>query len=234
MTMRSTPMPSSIRRSRMRSWVIGRCVTTPWRANAMAVASTAPMKIGSTRWSPSASRSNTIGLFVGSSTRTPTRCISTIGRTLPPEQRSDVRVGVVPQRSEVALDDHVEVPIAALEVEAVAEEVHVAHVEAAEAHRGRNDPPHGSIEQHARLQRAGFAPRELAEQVRQRESRVDDVLDEDHVASAHVDVEVFQQSHATGAGGVRRDGEEVDDGVDGHGADQVGKERNAALEDRDE
>ena len=64
----------------MRSWVIGRGVSTPWRAKAMAVASTAPMKIGRTRCSPSASRSRTIGLLVGISTRTPTRCISTTDR----------------------------------------------------------------------------------------------------------------------------------------------------------
>ena len=44
----------------------------------MAVASGAPMKIGSMRRSPPLSRSRTMGVFVGSSTRTPTSSISTI------------------------------------------------------------------------------------------------------------------------------------------------------------
>ena len=79
MTTRSTATPRETSRSRMRSWVIGLGVSTPWRAKAMAVASTAPMKMGSTRCCPSASRRSTIGLLVGISTRTPTRCISTIG-----------------------------------------------------------------------------------------------------------------------------------------------------------
>ena len=52
------------------------------------------------------------------------------------------------------------------------------------------------------------------------------------VASAYVDVEVLQQPHAPGAGRVRRDGEEVDERVDAHGAHKVGEERDAALEDR--
>ena len=62
--------------------VIGRGVAMPSRAIAMAVASGPPMKIGSTRRSPSRSRRRTIGVFVGSSTRTPRSSISTIPTTL--------------------------------------------------------------------------------------------------------------------------------------------------------
>lgn len=43
----------------------------------MAVASGPPMKMGSTRREPERSRSKAIGVFDGSSTRTPTRSIST-------------------------------------------------------------------------------------------------------------------------------------------------------------
>ena len=62
---------------------MGRGVSTCSSANAMAVASGPPMKIGSVRCSPSVSRSSTIGALVGSSTRTPISSISTIERTLP-------------------------------------------------------------------------------------------------------------------------------------------------------
>src|SRR5262249_6459535 len=67
----------------IRSCVIGRGVSTCSSANAIAVASGPPMKIGSVRCSPSVSRSKTIGALVGSSTRTPISSISTIHRTLP-------------------------------------------------------------------------------------------------------------------------------------------------------
>src|SRR5204862_408868 len=72
MTMRSIVTPTSSRTLFMRSCVMGRWVTMPWSAKAMAVASTGPIQIGRKR-SPSRSRSNTIGWFVGSSTRTPCR-----------------------------------------------------------------------------------------------------------------------------------------------------------------
>ena len=72
----------------MRSCVMGRWVTMPWSAKAMAVASTGPIQIGRKR-SPSRSRSNTIGWFVGSSTRTPTSCISTASTTLRASSRAD-------------------------------------------------------------------------------------------------------------------------------------------------
>src|SRR3954469_8105666 len=78
-TTRSSCQPSSSRTFFMRSWVMGRGVSTPSSANAIAVASGPPMKIGSVRCDPSVSLSSTMGAFVGSSTRTPTSSISTIG-----------------------------------------------------------------------------------------------------------------------------------------------------------
>src|SRR5437899_5244382 len=147
MTMRSTPMPSSIRRSRMRSWVIGRWVTTPWRAKAIAVASTAPMKIGRTRWSPSASRSSTIGLLVGSSTRTPTRCISTTTPNLPRVEALNVGVRIVLEGVQVAGYDAVQVAVTLGVVEAVAEHEVVVDLETDELHGCRDDAPNRLVEQ---------------------------------------------------------------------------------------
>jgi len=54
---------------------MGRGVTTPWRARAMAVASAVPIQIGRNR-SPSCSLSSTMGCWFGSSTRRPARFIS--------------------------------------------------------------------------------------------------------------------------------------------------------------
>src|SRR5438105_2233269 len=180
MTMRSTPTPSSISRSRMRSWVIGRCVTTPWRAKAMAVASTAPMKIGRTRCSPSASRRRTIGLLVGSSTRTPTRCISTTASTLPRVEGLDVGARVFPEGAQVCGDDPVEIAVTLGKIEAVAEHEVVLDLEAHEADGGGDDAPGRAVEQRASGDGAGLTPGQLVEQIGQGQARVDDVLDQDH------------------------------------------------------
>ena len=73
-TLRSRMFTAS-RTSRKRSCVSGRTETIPCWANAIAVASTAPIQIG--RYlSPCASFSRAIGEFDGISTRTPTSCIS--------------------------------------------------------------------------------------------------------------------------------------------------------------
>src|SRR4051794_27369294 len=62
--------PVAVSRSFIRSWVSGRGGTTPCWANAIAVASTAPIQIGRDR-SPATSRSSTIGWLEGISTPTP-------------------------------------------------------------------------------------------------------------------------------------------------------------------
>ena len=69
-------------RSRMRSWVMGRGVSIPWRAKAMAVASGAPMKMGSVRPSPSDSWRSSTGVFDCRSTRTARSRTSTMARKL--------------------------------------------------------------------------------------------------------------------------------------------------------
>ena len=65
----------------MRSWVIGRGVSIPWSAKAMAVASGAPMKIGSVRPSPSDSCSRRTGVLDCRSTRTARSRTSTMDQT---------------------------------------------------------------------------------------------------------------------------------------------------------
>src|SRR5450756_2541815 len=62
MTTLTTSVPSASRRSRMRSWVIGRGVSIPCKAKAIAVASGAPMKMGRVRPSPSDSWSRSTGV----------------------------------------------------------------------------------------------------------------------------------------------------------------------------
>src|SRR5436190_3625853 len=144
--MRWTCAPTSSRRFFIRSWVIGRGVTTPWSANAMAAASAAPIQIGRYR-SPSSSVSSTVGWFVGSSTRTPARVIRIIGLprtvaralrsdnfagargTLPCPQVRDQQVRVRGERLRVDRDDVREVAIALFVVEAVSDDEAIGTVE---------------------------------------------------------------------------------------------------------
>src|ERR1700716_1308959 len=108
--------------SRMRSWVIGRGVVTPWRAKAMAVASGAPMKIGSVRLAPSVSWSRTTGVFDWRSTRTAAKCTSTMPENLAWEELFDMRIRLYPERGQVAGHHPVQVAVALGVVEPVAED----------------------------------------------------------------------------------------------------------------
>src|SRR3954454_2519318 len=149
--------PTSSRRFFMRSWVIGRGVTTPWSAKAMAAASAAPIQIGRYR-SPSSSLSSTIGWLVGSSTRTPARLIRIMGSpgtvtralrsdnfagargTLLRGQVRDQQVGIGRQDRGIDRDDVGEVAVSLLVVEPVADDEAVWTVEADVAHAERRDP----------------------------------------------------------------------------------------------
>ena len=90
--------------------------------------------------------------------------------------------------------------------------------------------------------RAGRTPRangavagpSSPDQVGQRQTGVDDVLDEHHVPVEDVGLQVLDDPHPAGPGGVGRDGEEVDLRDDRELADQVGEEEHAALEHGDE
>jgi len=90
------------------------------------------------------------------------------------------------------------------------------------------------VQQGADLQRAGGTLPELAEQVGERESGVDDVLDQHHVPPVDVGLEVMDDAHTPGLGGVGRDGEEVDLDRRRHGPHQVGEEEHAPFEHRGE
>jgi hypothetical protein len=89
------------------------------------------------------------------------------------------------------------VPVAIVaEVEAVADEELVRHREADVAHRKVVDePPVGPVEKRDRRERCGTAERErLADEV-QRQPGVDDVLDEQDVATLDAQVEVLEQPY---------------------------------------
>src|SRR5687767_8806158 len=139
----------------IRSWVIGRGVTTPCSDRAIAAASAAPIHIGRYR-SPSRSRSRTMGWFVGSSTRTPSSCISIMtlaalyggcaseGNLADGREVRDEQVGIRAQRGGIDdLEDVAEVPVALLEVEAVAHDERVRTVEADVPGTQRRDPADG-------------------------------------------------------------------------------------------
>src|SRR5205085_1376407 len=129
-------------------------------------------------------------------------------------------------------DQAVEVAVALGKVEAVADDVLVLHGETAEAHTRGHDAARLAVEQRAHLERTGPAALELAEQIGQREARIDNVLDEHDVATGDVNVEILEDAHPPAVGRVVGDGEEVDDRQDREAAHEVGDERDAPLEHR--
>src|SRR2546423_1708585 len=243
-----------------RSCVMGRAVTIPWRAKAMAVASMAPIQMGRTR-APSRSLRSTMGWLVGSSTRTPTRLISIIPRPNvvsrprydsrpqdagsglpvgPVERRGEQRqhVGICGQRGHV-LDRHdaLKVAVPLTEIKPVADHEAVRAIETHVPERQGRDPANGLVQQRAHLQGAGGPRPQRSEQVRQGEPGVDDVLHHQDVRPADVLVEVFHDpdhSRRLRAAPVGRDGHEVDADGQLDGAEQVRQEYRAPFEDRDE
>src|SRR3981081_1688205 len=190
-----------------RSWVMGRGVSMPWRAYTMAVASGGPMKIGRYRC-PSSSRSSTIGWFVGTSTRTPTsdrritRCLRRSGETSTyhspsrterrsigseghrarPVQGVDVCRGPVEDDAPVRLDDERNISIQVGLMEAVSQHEHVADLDSHIADGERHDAPDGPVEQRADIEGPWRALSAVRQQVRERETGVDQVLDKNDLA----------------------------------------------------
>src|SRR5438552_10790828 len=209
--MRSMCTPISSRMFLRRSWVIGRGVTTPCCAKAIAVASTVPIQMGRYR-SPVRSRSKTIGCWLGTSRRTPTRFSSIIGSPRPlyppcpnpatgsgrgaeePLERTRIlhEPGVILERN-----DERKVPVSLLIVQTVADDESVRAVETAVADVQRRDPARPLVEERAHPDGRGAPRRERGEQVRERETRVDDVLDDQDVLPSDVVVEVLQDAHDT-------------------------------------
>ena len=133
-----------------------------------------------------------------------------------------------------------EVPIALVEIEAVADEELVRHGKAHVAHREILDEAAvGPVEQGDGGERRGRAEREGLAEVVERQAGVDDVLHDHDVAAGDLGVEVLEEPDArvtalVGAGGVARELEEVEPVRDAEGTGEVGDEDDARLEGRDE
>src|SRR5436190_22926688 len=138
-----------------------------------------------------------------------------------------MRSRVISEGAEIAGDHVVEVAVTLGEVEAVAEHEVVFDLESGAPRRGGNDPPHRLVEEGAHFQPAGLAAAKLAEDVGEGEAGVDDVLDEDDVPAADVELEILDDTDTTGPLGVVRDGQKVELGQDGQVPDQVGEKRHA-------
>ena len=133
-----------------------------------------------------------------------------------------------------------QVPPLLLEVEPVADEELVRHGEADVPHREVvHQPPVRAVEERRGRERPRPAELEGADEVVQRQARVDHVLDDDDVAAVDAGVEVLQEADpAVAAGlGVRAVPGELDE-VEGVGdlrrAREVGDEDDARLQRRDE
>ena len=88
-------------------------------------------------------------------------------------------------------------PVALVEVEPVADEELVRHRETDVTDREVVDePPVGAVEEGDRVQRRGRAQRQRLADVVERQTRVDDVLDEQDVAAFDRGVQVLEQPDA--------------------------------------
>jgi hypothetical protein len=133
-----------------------------------------------------------------------------------------------------------EVPEALVEVEPVADEELVRDGEADVAHRDVLDEPAvRPVEQRHGGERRWGAERERLAEVVERQTGVDDVLDDDDVAAGDLRVEVLEQPDAgvaalVGAGCVARELEEVEPVWNAERAREVGEEDEARFQRRDE
>src|SRR5262249_10332046 len=128
-----------------------------------------------------------------------------------------------------------EVPVALVQVEAVADEELVGDGEA-DVPNGEilDQPAVRTVEQRDGGERRGRTECERLAQVVERQARVDDVLDDHDVPAGDLRVEVLEQPDARvaaliGAGGVARELEEVEPVRDADGAREVGDEDEARL-----
>jgi hypothetical protein len=132
------------------------------------------------------------------------------------------------------------VPEALVQVEAVADEQLVGDGEADVADgEVLDEAAVGTVEQRDGGERARRAQRERLAEVVERETGVDDVLDDHDVPAGDLRVEVLEQADAgvaalVCAGGVARELEEVEAVGDAERAREVGDEDEARLQRRDE
>ena len=95
----------------------------------------------------------------------------------------------------------------------------------------RHDAPRGAVEQRAHVELARTTRTKVVEEVRDREAGVDEILDEDDVAAAQIEVDVVEDADPPGVGRVAGDGDEVDGHLDRRQrARQVGEEDQRALQ----
>jgi hypothetical protein len=133
-----------------------------------------------------------------------------------------------------------EVPEPLVEIEPVADEELVRDGEADVAHRQVLDEAAvRAVEQGDGRQRGGSAERERLAEVVERQAGVDDVLDDDDVASGDLRVEVLEQPDAgvtalIGAGRIARELEKVEAVWNAERAREVGDEDEAGLQRGDE
>ena len=99
-----------------------------------------------------------------------------------------------------------------------------------------HQPAVRTVEERHRGEARRAALAEAAREESEREARVDDVLDEQHVAALERDVEILQEPDAASAAAasVRRELDDVELVVEGQRAREVGEEDGARLERRDE
>jgi hypothetical protein len=133
-----------------------------------------------------------------------------------------------------------EVAVALVEVEAVADEVLVGNGEADVAHcEILHQSPVRTVEERRRGEGARIPEEQRLAQVVEREAGVDDVLDDEHVASIDPGVEILQEPHAGRLRAARiavvgGEFDEVQVVQDRRRAREVGEEDEARLERRDE
>ena len=125
---------------------------------------------------------------------------------------------------------------ALVEAEPIAGEQLVRHGEADEAKRELVDEAAvGAVEKRDRSQARGLAQTERSAEEVEREPRVDDVLDEEHMAAGERRVDVLQEPYASVlAVGVRGELDHVERVGDPKRPREIGEEHDARLQRRDE
>ena len=125
------------------------------------------------------------------------------------------------------------VAVALGEVHAVADDELVRNLEANVVGFDRDEAALGFVEAGGDLERGGFVLEHQAAQVAQGETGVEDVFDDDDVLALDGVVDVLDElDGARGDAGaaIAGDGDEVEGGVDGNGAGEVGEEDRRAFE----
>src|SRR4051812_48480921 len=147
--------------------------------------------------------------------------------------------GLRPFRDEIRVEHaHVrQVSVALGEIEAVADHEPIRDLEAHVADGHVDLPALRFCQKRADLEARGLARLQIAHQIGQSQTRVDDVLDDEDVPALDIDVQVLENpdnSRGIRRVAVARDGHEVDLAWDRQLPHEIGHEENGALEDAHE